>query len=94
MAVQILGVPRRVGGLQVLAKLLRDILPRLMRGGGECHRVFTDSECLDPLRKWTSGFNAFDVLGITSSENRHSNVLAWLLSDSHRALADVVVSFI
>lgn len=54
----------------------------------------TDSECLDPLHKWTSGFNAFDVLGITSSEIRHSNVLAWLLSDSHRALADAVVSFI
>lgn len=53
-----------------------------------------DSECLDSLRKWTSGFNAFDVLGITSSGIRHSDVPAWLLSDSHRALADAVVSFI
>ena len=52
----------------------------------------TDSECLDPLRKWTSGFNAFDVLGITSSENRHSNVLAWLMNpDGNHGLHDGVI---
>lgn len=39
----------------------------------------TDSECLEPLSKWTRRFNVFDVLKITNTEIRHSNVLAWLM---------------
>lgn len=51
-----------------------------------------DSECLNPLYKWTGGFNAFDVLGITSSEIRHSNVLAWLMDpDGNHGLNDGVI---
>lgn len=41
-----------------------------------------DISCLDKLSKWTSRFNLFDVLKITRTEIRHSNVLAWLL-DPH-----------
>lgn len=41
-----------------------------------------DIGCLDRLSKWTSRFNLFDVLKITRTEIRHSNVLAWLL-DPH-----------
>lgn len=51
-----------------------------------------DSECLDSLCKWTGGFNAFDVLGITCSEIRHSNVLAWLMDpDGNHGLHDGVI---
>ena len=51
-----------------------------------------DSECLNPLYKWAGGFNAFDVLGITSSEIRHSNVLAWLMDpDGNHGLHDGVI---
>ena len=39
-----------------------------------------DIECLDPLAEWTSNFNLFDVLKISRTEIRHSNVLAWLLN--------------
>ena len=39
-----------------------------------------DIECLDPLAEWTSKFNLFDILKITRTEIRHSNMLSWLLS--------------
>lgn len=44
-----------------------------------------DIDCLDALSKWTSRFNVFDILRITRTEIRHSNMLAWLLdpSESH-----------
>ena len=38
-----------------------------------------DIECLKPLSKYSSEINVFDVLKITRTEIRHSNVLAWLL---------------
>lgn len=39
-----------------------------------------DIECLDPLSEWTSKFNLFDILKITRTEIRHSNMLSWLLN--------------
>lgn len=44
-----------------------------------------DISCLDPLSHWTGRLNIFDVLKITRSEIRHSNMLAWLLdpNESH-----------
>ena len=39
-----------------------------------------DIECLDPLAEWTSKFNLFDILKISRTEIRHSNVLSWLLN--------------
>ena len=39
-----------------------------------------DIDCLNPLYEWTSKFNLFDVLKISKTEIRHSNVLAWLLN--------------
>ncbi len=39
-----------------------------------------DIDCLDALLPWTGKFNLFDVLKISRTEIRHSNVLAWLLS--------------
>lgn len=40
-------------------------------------------DCLDELNKWIDNeFNVFDVLKISRTEIRHSNVLAWLLDAS------------
>lgn len=41
-----------------------------------------DIECLDELLPWTQRVNLFDILKISRSEIRHSNVLCWLL-DPH-----------
>lgn len=38
-----------------------------------------DIECLDELLPWTGKFNLFDVLKVSRTEIRHSNMLAWLL---------------
>ena len=35
-----------------------------------------DISCLDELAPWTSQFNIFDVLKITKTEIRHSNMLS------------------
>lgn len=51
-----------------------------------------DIECLDALSKWTDKFNLFDVLKITRTEIRHSNMLAWLLSpDENHGLEDKIL---
>ena len=38
-----------------------------------------DIKCLDELNTWTNHFNIFEVLKISRTEIRHSNMLAWLL---------------
>lgn len=51
-----------------------------------------DIECLEPLNEWASWFNLFDILKITRTEIRHSNVLAWLLSpNENHGLSDKVL---
>lgn len=42
-------------------------------------RFLQDIQCLDRLEEWSGKFNLFDVLKISGTEIRHSNVLAWLL---------------
>ncbi len=60
------------------AKALRDFL--------------LDIECLDPLAEWTSKFNLFDILKITRTEIRHSNMLSWLLNPSeNHGLGDSII---
>ena len=39
-----------------------------------------DIGCLDELLPWTGKFNLFDVLKISRTEIRHSNMLGWLLN--------------
>ena len=39
-----------------------------------------DIDCLDELIPWTKRFNLFDVLKISRTEIRHSNILGWLLT--------------
>lgn len=51
-----------------------------------------DIECLDPLAEWTSKFNLFDILKITKTEIRHSNMLSWLLNpNENHGLNDSVI---
>lgn len=38
-----------------------------------------DIECLNPLTEYANKFNMFDILKITTTEIRHSNVLSWFL---------------
>lgn len=38
-----------------------------------------DEDCLEELSPWTGRFNIFDILKISRSEIRHSNMLGWLL---------------
>lgn len=51
-----------------------------------------DIECLDPLAEWTSKFNLFDILKITRTEIRHSNMLSWLLNpNENHGLSDSII---
>ena len=51
-----------------------------------------DIDCLDALLPWTGKFNLFDVLKISRTEIRHSNVLSWLLSaNENHGLGDSYV---
>lgn len=51
-----------------------------------------DIECLDPLSEWTSKFNLFDILKITKTEIRHSNMLSWLLNpNENHGLGDGII---
>ncbi|MBR2585868.1 MAG: PD-(D/E)XK nuclease family protein, partial [Thermoguttaceae bacterium] len=51
-----------------------------------------DIECLDPLSRWVSKFNLFDVLDIAMFEIRHSSMLAWLLDpNENHGLDDSVL---
>ncbi len=51
-----------------------------------------DIKCLEPLSEWTKKFNLFDILKISRTEIRHSNVLSWLMTpnDGH-CLGDKVL---
>ena len=40
-------------------------------------KFMQDSDCLNDLSKWTKEFNMFDVLKISRTEIRHSNILGW-----------------
>ena len=42
-------------------------------------KFMQDADCLESLSRWTSELNMFDVLRISRTEIRHSNMLGWLL---------------
>lgn len=51
-----------------------------------------DIDCLDELSMWTEKFNIFDVLKISRTEIRHSNILAWLFdANENHGLGDKFV---
>lgn len=48
---------------------------------------------LDNLQAGPNELNVFEVLGITNTEIRHSNVIAWLMRpDGSHGLGDAVLS--
>lgn len=55
-----------------------------------------DIDCLAPLDEWTNNFNMFDILKITRTEIRHSNMLSWLLNpnENHGLGEKVLKGFI
>ena len=55
-------------------------------------KFLLDIDCLDELARWTDRFNLFDVLKITRTEIRHSNMLGWFLSpDENHGLNDKIL---
>ena len=58
----------------------------------ELLRFMQEADCLESLSRWTNEFNMFDVLKISRTEIRHSNMLGWLLdpNESH-ALGDAFI---
>lgn len=51
-----------------------------------------DIDCLDELLPWTGKFNIFDVLKVSRTEIRHSNVLGWLLdANENHGLGDAFI---
>lgn len=52
-----------------------------------------DIECLEELFPWTNKLNIFDVLKITRTEIRHSNMLSWLFdANENHGLGDKFIS--
>lgn len=52
-----------------------------------------DIECLEELSPWTNKLNIFDVLKITRTEIRHSNMLSWLFdANENHGLGDKFIS--
>lgn len=41
--------------------------------------VYLEKQSETDFSQWLTGVNIFEVLGITSTEIRHSRILAWLL---------------
>lgn len=51
-----------------------------------------DIGCLDSLSEWANKFNLFDVLRISKTEIRHSNMLAWLMDPTeNHGLGDAII---
>lgn len=51
-----------------------------------------DIDCLESLSKWSEKFNLFDVLKISRTEIRHSNMLAWFLTpDENHGFGDKIL---
>lgn len=51
-----------------------------------------DIDCLEALAKWSEKFNLFDVLKISRTEIRHSNMLAWFLNpDENHGFGDKIL---
>ena len=52
--------------------------------------LLLDIGCLDELLPWTGKFNMFDVLKISRTEIRHSNMLGWLMNpNENHGMGDV-----
>ena len=66
--------------------------PQIINEEEEIKKFLLDIDCLEALSKWTDRFNLFDVLKITRTEIRHSNMLAWLLTpNENHGLGDRIL---
>lgn len=55
-------------------------------------KILLDIDCLNELLPWAGKFNLFDVLRISRTEIRHSNMLAWLLNaNENHGMGDAYV---
>ncbi|WP_370844433.1 PDDEXK-like family protein [Gemmiger formicilis] len=55
-------------------------------------KFLLDIDCLNELLPWAGKFNLFDVLRISRTEIRHSNMLAWLLNaNENHGMGDAYV---
>ena len=51
-----------------------------------------DINCLDALKPWISKINIFDILKISRTEIRHSNILAWLFdANENHGIGDIFI---
>ncbi|HBJ1652005.1 PD-(D/E)XK nuclease family protein [Clostridium botulinum] len=59
-------------------------------------KFFLDIDSLERLKPWIFGVNIFDVLKISRTEIRHSNMLAWLLdaNEGHGLKDNVIKSMV
>ena len=63
-----------------------------MKDENSINRFLEDIDCMAPLLERTEKLNIFDVLGISRTEIRHSNMLAWLMDPNERhGLGDEVL---
>ena len=63
-----------------------------MNGNNALSRFLEDIGCLAPLTERVGRLNIFDVLGISRTEIRHSNMLAWLMDPrENHGLGDAVL---
>lgn len=58
--------------------------------------LLKDIQCFDELDKWISKSNVFDILSISRTEIRHSNMLAWLFdpNENHGLGSSFLYGFI
>lgn len=51
-----------------------------------------DINCLDALKPWISKINIFDILKVSRTEIRHSNMLSWLLdANENHGMDDLLI---
>ena len=46
----------------------------------ELENFLLHTDCLNALNPWLDNFNIFDVLKLSRTEIRHSNMISWLLN--------------
>lgn len=57
-------------------------------------KFLLDIDCLEELAPWTGTLNIFDVLKISRTEIRHSNMLSWLFdANASHGIGDKFISF-
>ncbi|MCY7171659.1 PD-(D/E)XK nuclease family protein [Streptococcus gallolyticus subsp. gallolyticus] len=58
--------------------------------------MYLENQSGEDFKKWLTGINFFEILGISSSEIRHSRMLAWLLDpkESHKLGSEFLKKFL